>query len=218
MLSLRNFTLLAFVGFLSANAFTPSIITPSSTSLMMAKGRKSLRKTVKGASNARGVTPMADQDMGVKKTNWVEVKGLTSMDDLPKEENTVKMVDTMADKLMNGATNPTGAIAVVNYEGKTYSFASGCACCQIPLAKARILAPNDETGNGAPRISCDFCKATYNARTGERLENAQEAGLLGGIVSGLFSKSDKAPLPVYDLGVKKTFVILKKISVDFHSF
>ncbi len=33
---------------------------------------------------------MADQDMGVKKTNWVEVKGLTSMDDLPKEENTVK--------------------------------------------------------------------------------------------------------------------------------
>uniref|UniRef100_A0A7S3PWA7 Rieske domain-containing protein n=1 Tax=Chaetoceros debilis TaxID=122233 RepID=A0A7S3PWA7_9STRA len=208
MPSLRNFTLLAFVGFLSANAFAPSTTTPSSTSLMMAKGRKSLRKTVKGASNARGVTPMADQDMGVKKTNWVEVKGLTSMDDLPKEENTVKMVDTMAEKLMNGATNPTGAIAVVNYEGKTYSFASGCACCQIPLAKAKILPPNDETGNGAPRISCDFCKATYNVRTGERLEKAEKPGLLGGIVTGLFSKSDKIPLPIYDLGEKSGQVLI----------
>lgn len=108
---------------------------------------------------------------------------------------------------MNGATNPTGAVSVVNYEEKTYCFASSCSCCQIPLSKAKVLPPSEETGT-APRLSCDFCKATYNVRTGERVENAEKPGLLGGVVTGLFSKSDKKPLPIYDLGEKSGQVLI----------
>jgi nitrite reductase/ring-hydroxylating ferredoxin subunit len=143
-----------------------------------------------------------------KKTNWVPVQGVTSMADLPQEENVVKLVDTMAEQLIDRGTNPTGAVSVVNYEGKTYCFASSCKCCQIPLAKAQVLAPNEESGGTNPRVSCDFCKATYNIRTGARLADAEKPGLLGGIVVGLFSKSDKIPLPIYDLGEKKGQVLI----------
>jgi len=143
-----------------------------------------------------------------KKTNWVPVTGVSSMADLPQDENVVKLVDTMADQLTDRGTNPTGAVSVVNYEGKTYCFASSCKCCQIPLAKATVLPPNEESGGTNPRVSCDFCKATYNIRTGERLVNAEKPGLLGGIVVGLFSKSDKIPLPIYDLGEKNGQVLI----------
>mmetsp|Transcript_14483 Transcript_14483/g.17612 ORF Transcript_14483/g.17612 Transcript_14483/m.17612 type:complete len:219 (-) Transcript_14483:277-933(-) len=197
---------------LSTDAFAPlSTSNHANTQLEMAKGRKSLRKTVKEASggmNARGVNPMGGEIQPAKKTNWVPVQGITSMSDLPKGENEVKLVDTMAEQLMNGATNPTGAVSVVNFEGKTYCFASSCSSCKIPLAKAKVLPPNDETGNTAPRLSCDFCKATYNIRTGERVENAEKSGLIGGVVSGLFGAQDKVALPTYDLGEKSGSVLI----------
>lgn len=169
-----------------------------------------------GDNNSRGIKPMAggdDDDNNTmsskkKKTNWVPVQGITSMSALPQEENVVKLVDTMADSLVNGATNPTGAVSIINYKGKTYCFASSCACCQIPLTKAKVLPPNEETGGAIPRLACDFCKATYNIRTGERVKNAEGGGLLGGVVSGLFSKKDKDPLPIYDLGEKNGQVVI----------
>jgi nitrite reductase/ring-hydroxylating ferredoxin subunit len=188
----------------------------SSTSL--SARRKSLRKTLAADSNARGIKPMGgggeEEDFGLsspkgkKKPNWVPVQGITSMSDLPKEENTVKLVDTMAQQLINGATNPTGAVSIINYEGKTYCFASSCACCQIPLTKAKVLPPNEETGGTVPRLSCDFCKATYNIRTGERVQNAESGGLMGGVVAGLFSKKNKDPLAIYDLGEKNGQVLI----------
>jgi len=187
----------------------------SSTTSLYAR-RKSLRKTLAAGNNARGIKPMGEgddnqetQQSGTKKkTNWVPVQGITSMSDLPKEENTVKLVDTMATQLINGATNPTGAVSIINYDGKTYCFSSSCACCQIPLSKAKVLPPNDETGGKSPRLTCDFCKATYNIRTGERVQNSESAGLLGGVVAGLFSKKDKVPLAIYDLGEKNGQVLI----------
>jgi len=194
---------------MTAEAFSPAPLNSRTidTSLNAAR-RKSLRKTVAASNNARGVKPMGGEMETGKKTNWVQVKGLSSMSDLPQEENVVQLVDTMADQLTNGATNPTGAVSVVNYEGNTYCFASSCARCQIPLSKAKVLPPNDETNGAAPRVSCDFCKATYNVRSGERVENAEKPGLIGGVVTGLFSKSDKKPLPIYDLGEKNGQVLI----------
>lgn len=188
----------------------------SSTTTSLYARRKSLRKTLAADNNARGIKPMGDDEEShggssstrKKKTNWVPVQGITSMSDLPKEENTVKLVDTMADQLIDGATNPTGAVSIINYNGKTYCFSSSCACCQIPLAKAKVLPPNDETGGTIPRLACDFCKATYNIRTGERVQNAENSGLLGGVVAGLFSKKDKDPLAIYDLGEKNGQVLI----------
>jgi nitrite reductase/ring-hydroxylating ferredoxin subunit len=207
----RSIALLTFAtAIFSVESFTSSnhsVNRFQSTTSLEAR-RKSLRKTVAAGNNARGVNSMGGEMEPTKKTNWVPVSGLTSMADLPQEENVVKLVDTMADQLINGATNPTGAVSVVNYEGKTYCFASSCTCCQIPLAKAKVLPPNEETGGVAPRLSCDFCKATYNIRTGERIENAEKPGLLGGVVTGLFSKSEKKSLPVYDLGEKNKSVLI----------
>eukprot|EP00978_Attheya_sp_CCMP212_P041404 scaffold237128_cov28-Attheya_sp.AAC.3 len=90
-----------------------------------------------------------------KASNSVPVVGLTSTSDLPNSESgnsEIKLVDTMADVLLNGATNPTGAVAVTNYMGKTYCFASACSTCKIPFTKARVMAPNAETNNVDPRL------------------------------------------------------------------
>jgi nitrite reductase/ring-hydroxylating ferredoxin subunit len=192
---------------LTAAAGSESIIT------LLAKNRKSLRKTLQNDANSRGIKPMNKEsdpnDSAMKKkSNWVSVQGLSSLADLPKEEGSVKLVDTMAEQLMNSATNPTGAVSIVNYNGKTYCFSSSCARCQIPLTKASVLEPTAETGGSDPRLSCDFCKATFNIRTGEQVEDSSKAGLLGGIVTTLFSKSNKVQLKTYDLGERNGSVLI----------
>ena len=209
MLSHRCLSLILAAGIaLSGHAFAPMIISGRSSTALMAKGRRSLRKTVAGGSSGSSVKPMGGEMASNKKNNWVPVKGFSSMKDLPKDENVVTLVDTMADPLMNGATNPNGAVSVVNYDGKTYCFSSSCSSCKIPLTKAKVLPANEETDNVHPRLSCDFCKATYNVRTGERVADAGETGLMGGIVKGLFSAQEKAPLPIYDLGEKNGQVLI----------
>ena len=170
--------------------------------MSMRKGRRSLKKTIGSGK----VSPMATESPA-SSTNWVQVQGISSMDDLPQGENEVKLVETMASQLIDPRTNPNGAVGVVNYEGATYCFAASCACCKIPMTKAVVLPATEETGN-APRISCDFCKTTYNLRTGEIVTEAEKPGLMGGIVKGVFSASDKANLPVYALGDKGGQVVI----------
>lgn len=187
----------------------------NSNIILMAKNRKSLRKTLQNDANSRGIKPMnKESDLSndstsskKKNNNWVPVQGLSSLADLPKEQGSVKLVDTMAEQLMNTATNPTGAVSIVNYKDTTYCFSSSCARCQIPLSKASVLEPSAETGTD-PRLSCDFCKATFNIRTGEQVEDSSKAGLIGGIVTTLFSKTDKVLLKVYDLGEKNGSVLI----------
>merc|ERR1712232_1195483 len=124
-------------------------------------------------------------------------------------------IDTMATELIDGATNPTGAVAVANYGDKTYCFSASCPSCKIPLVKAKVYPPNDETNNADPRLSCDFCKATFNVKTGDRLaESAESSGIFGNVVKGLFSAQDSVPLQTYDLGEKdgKVLINLPKAS------
>merc|ERR1712238_549576 len=121
---------------------------------------------------------------------------------LPKDTNAVQLVDTNVPALMNKGTNPTGAVAIVNRDGNTYCFSSACAACKIPMTKAVVLDPTEETGTDA-RLACDFCGSTYNLRTGAPV--AKEKGKLFGF---LFNKSDDAPLPVYGLGEQKGKVFI----------
>ena len=217
MLSLQKHTFfiicsISFVqGFVIKTLPLASLLTEREiNTLMMAKNRKSLRKTLQNDANSRGIKPMnkeSDLSSSKKKSNWVPVQGLSSLADLPNEQGSVKLVDTMAEQLMNSATNPTGAVSIVNYNGKTYCFSSSCARCQIPLTKASVLEPTAETGTD-PRLSCDFCKATFNIRTGEMVQDSSKAGLLGGIVTTLFSKTEKVPLKIYDLGEKNGSVLI----------
>merc|ERR1719491_485559 len=182
--------------------------TVSNNAVMMAKGRKgSLRKNA-GGSNGKGPGMGGSKGLGKemdmrssKSANWVPVKGISSVNDLPTED-AIKLVDTNAEDLMDVGTNPNGAVCVVGFAGKTYCCAVSCPTCKIPMDKALVLPPNDETGDD-PRMCCNFCKSTYNLRTGSRLENAESAGLVGGIVKGLFSSSDKDSMKTYELGEKK---------------
>jgi len=178
--------------------------------ILMAKGRKgSLKRNVDDSSGmgaSKGLGKGVAKKSG-RTTNWVPVKGISSSADLPTENGAIKLIDTYADDIMDGATNPNGAVCVVNFGGKTYCSEVNCSTCKIPLNKALILAANDETGDD-PRICCNFCKTTHNLRTGERLANAESAGLVGGIVKGLFSASDTAPLKTYELGEKNGQIVI----------
>jgi len=169
--------------------------------MVMRKGRPSFRKTV-GGTGGKAKFLGGTEEEAPTKTNWVPVSGLGSMNDLPKEQNKVNLVDTGAPALVDPRTNPTGAVGIVNYGGdRTYCISASCSSCKIPLTKARILSPNDETKNLHPRIECDFCGATYNMRTGEILADGKsDRGILGSVVKGIFASKVKEPLPTYDLG------------------
>jgi len=178
--------------------------------MTMRKGRKSLKKNINNGlgGGSAGVTPMGGESTVSKKTNWVPVAGISSMGDLPQDENSVQLVETKAQKLMNAGTNPNGAVSVVNYKGNTYCFSSSCPSCKIPLTKAKVFEPNEETGD-APRVSCDFCSATYNIRTGEKVADAEgTGGFFGGVVKGLMGAKPSEPLPTYDLGEKGGNVLI----------
>jgi len=213
--------LIASVATTRAYILTPTLNTRTigRTSLMMAKGRKgSLRQNVDGSNKSGGGKPLGGGGKPLgdggraasgKKANWLPVKGIESAGDLPTEEegNKIKVVDTYADVLMDRGTNPNGAVCILAYGGKTYCCAVNCATCKIPLNKATLYEPNDET-NGDPRLCCDFCKTTYNLRSGARVENAESTGIVGGIVKGLFSTSTKAPLQTYELGEKNGQILI----------
>ncbi len=71
------------------------------------------------------------------------------------------------------------------------------------MLKAKVLPPNDETDNKAPRVSCDLCKSTYNLKTGEKVESAEASGFFGGIAKAVLgANEDKDVMDIYQLGEK----------------
>lgn len=195
--------------------YAPTFITRRST-MTMRKGRKSLKKSIKGGLGESGTSNMkpmgsaAASSSSARSSNWVPVAGLKTVADLPKEEGKVVLVETMADELKNAQTNPNGAVGVVNYFGKTFCLSSACTACKIPLTKAKVCPPTEETNNVDPRLACDFCSATYNLRTGEKVSDEKSTGgIFGGAVRGLFGSSTAGDLPVYDLGEKNGKVVIK---------
>jgi nitrite reductase/ring-hydroxylating ferredoxin subunit len=194
-MKLSSFVLLLCAA--AVSGFAPALQQQSSSALYMAKGR---RGGLTGDGNNKlskpksiGGSDSASDSESKPKSNWVQTS-IASIKSLPSEKNVVKLVDTNVPSLINKQTNPTGAVSIVNYNDKTYCFSSVCASCQIPLTKAKVLEPNEETNNEA-RLQCDFCGATYNLRTGSPV--TKEGGKLLGF---LFSKSESKELPVYGLG------------------
>lgn len=217
-------TSLSIVTLLLVSSVAAYSIPTRRSAITMRKGRPSLKKTIKGSS---GMGP-SQKSMGEPSKSWFPVKGMSSMNDLPKADNEVKLVETMvrntsyltrhliniclisfvqASQLIDPRTNPNGAVGVVSFEGQNYCFSAACPCCKIPMTKAKVLSPTDETGND-PRLSCDFCATTYNIKTGDIVTDATSAGVVGSVVKGLFSASSKKPLPVYALGEKSGQVLI----------
>ena len=73
---------------------------------------------------------------------------------------------------------------------------------QVPMTKAKVFPPNEETDNKAPRVSCDLCKSTYNMKTGEKVEATESAGLFGGVAKAVLGSKDSGPMATYQLGEK----------------
>lgn len=200
---LSSFLLLLCAAVVSS--FAPvSRLQQSHSALYMAKGRRGGLSGGEGNSKLNKPKSIGGSDsssVSKPKNNWVETS-IPSIKSLPSDKNVVKLVDTQVPSLINKQTNPTGAVSIVNYNDKTYCFSSGCASCQIPLTKAKVLDPNEETNNEA-RLQCDFCGATYNLRTGSPV--TKEGGKLLGF---LFNKSESKELPVYGLGERggKVFI------------
>lgn len=132
--------------------------------------------------------------------NWIQTKN--TVKDIPQEEGKVGLIETGAFLLVDKATNPNGAVSVVKYGPQTYCFSVNCPKCKIPMTKAKTLPPNEETQNKAPRIACDFCKSTFNLKTGAPVKTQEGAGLFGNIAKAVLSAQDTTPLPVYELGEK----------------
>ena len=160
--------------------------------ISMKRGRGSFQKEIGGGANS-------PQRGGGGDINWCPIPAGNK---LPEQEGKVSFINTELPTLKNSATNPTGAVSVLKYKGETFCFDSSCPSCKIPLTKAKVFDPNEESGK-APRLLCDFCKATYNLKTGEKLqESAEKAGLFGGVVKNIFAAQESAPLNVYKLGEK----------------
>ena len=180
------------------------------TMLSMRRGRGSLGKefgdSAAAASGMGTSAGGASDGRSNSQINWIPIA--VSAKSLPAENNKVGLIDTNLPTMKNSQINPTGAVSVIKYKDKTYCFAVNCPSCKIPLTKAQAVEGNAESGKN-PRLVCDFCKATYNMKTGAKLASAvPNAGILGGIAKSIFSAKDNGPLPVYQLGEKNGKLVI----------
>lgn len=135
----------------AADAYMPMGITTRRSTMTMKRGRGSFKKEIDG-SGPMSTGGSAAAGMGASR-NWINTN--QNIEVLPKEEGKVSLLETGAFLLKDAATNPNGAVGVVKYAGETHCFDSACPQCKIPLTKAKVLPPSEETGS-APRLSCDF--------------------------------------------------------------
>ena len=70
------------------------------------------------------------------------------------------------------------------------------------MLKAKVLPPNDETDNKAPRVACDLCKSTYNLKTGEKDASDGSSGIFGGIAKAVLGAKEEGDMAIYQLGEK----------------
>lgn len=194
----------------------PYGVTTRRSTMTMKRGRGSF-KGIDGPTPA-GVTPVSPSSSSSggglgnaaaaaagggssSSTKWIIVPKISAKD-LPKEEGVVSLINTQALRLVDKATNPTGAVSVIKYGPDTFCFSVQCPSCKIPLTKAKALPPNEETGGKAPRLACDFCKATFNLKTGEKVKAVEGSSLLGNIAKVVMQSKESGPLPIYKLGEK----------------
>lgn len=195
---MKRFIAILPLGAYAVFGFIPPLQTCLSSSyLSMAKGRgKGLDIGAGGGGNrlSKPKSLGSEPVERTKKANWIQTT-IPSIKSLPQGKNEVNLIETGVPSLIDKGTNPKGAVSIVNHADTTYCVSSSCASCKIPLAKAKILDPNDETDGRDARIQCDFCGATYNLRTGMPVK--EEGGKMLGF---LFNGSKGASLPVYGLG------------------
>jgi nitrite reductase/ring-hydroxylating ferredoxin subunit len=192
-------TILLVVSLCVADAYSPMGMTTRRSSMTMKRGRGSFKKEIESSDGSSASSGSAGAGMSAGR-NWLNVPAKT-VKDLPNEEGKVILLDTQAFLLVDKATNPTGAVCVMKYGPETFCFSSSCPQCKIPLTKAKVSPPNEESKK-APRLACDFCKSTFELKTGKKVASEENTGFLGGIAKAVLSAQESAPLPIYQLAEK----------------
>lgn len=193
LLSLMVASATVFMASVDAYSTLP-VLTTKRSSLYMRRGgggrKRPLDRDVVGGSSKSGGG-----------LNWCPIPAGQS---LPQQAGKVQLLDTDLPTMKNAATNPTGAVAVVQWAGQSksaapeyYCFASRCPSCQIPLTQAKV-----RDGDDGPQLSCNFCKASYDLKSGSRLETESGGGMFGGLVKSVFASKNTGPMPIYKLGEK----------------
>jgi nitrite reductase/ring-hydroxylating ferredoxin subunit len=189
-----------------ADAYSPMAITTRRSAMTMKKGRGSFKREIDSSSGTDGGFSSssgnaASSSNGLNNINWITTN--QSVKELPQEEGVVGLLETKAFLLVDKGTNPKGTVSVMKYGPETFCFSVQCPSCKIPLTKAKALPPNEETQNKAPRLACDFCKATFNLKTGEQVKAQDGRGIFGGLAKAVLSaQNDQSPLPVFKLAEK----------------
>jgi len=181
-----------------ATAFIPPVrrITKKQLALSVKRGRGSLKRELDDDSSSGGLGRSSSSPA----SNWLNTN--KSVKELPTEDSKIVLIETGAFLLVNKQTNPKGAVGAMKYGGQTYCFESNCPQCKIPMTKAKSYPPNEETNNKVPRVACDFCKSTYNMKTGEKLKAVESTGLFGGIAKSVLGSQESEALATYQLGEK----------------
>ncbi|GMI03885.1 hypothetical protein TrVE_jg2543 [Triparma verrucosa] len=179
--------------------------------MSMRKGRPGVKQTLgkKGSSSNSNAQGVGGGLPGGGEGTW-KVTG-AKVADLPNEDGDVVLLETNQQQLIDKGTNPAGAVCVGKFDSKLYSFQVNCECCKVPMNKAVLLPPSEET-KGAPRLSCNFCGATYNLKTGAPLDDAKGDGvggnMFGGIVKNLMSSQARKNIKVFALAEDKGNVMI----------
>mmetsp|Transcript_47201 Transcript_47201/g.137295 ORF Transcript_47201/g.137295 Transcript_47201/m.137295 type:complete len:211 (+) Transcript_47201:92-724(+) len=200
---MRNFALLLVLSLwtLEGTAYILNGIVTRRSTMTMKRGRGSFKNEMGKPGGGGMSNPSSSPAFGsTSNRNWIQTKN--TVKDLPQEEGKVGLIETGAFLIVDKATNPNGAVSVVKYGPETYCFAVNCPKCKIPMTKAKTLPPNEETNNVAPRIACDFCKSTYNLKTGAPVQPQEAAGIFGNIAKAVLSAQDAGRLPTYQLAEK----------------
>jgi len=187
-----------------ATAFTPMGITTKRSAMSMRRGRGSgLKKELDGdssSSSSSGSSFTGGMGKSASGTSWLNTN--KSVKELPTEDGKIVLFETGAFLLKDKGTNPAGAASAVRYGGEVFCFEAFCPQCKVPMSKAKVLPPNNETDNKAPRVSCDLCKSTYDLKNGNKLEAVGSTGVLGGIAKAVLGSKDAGSLSTYELGEK----------------
>ena len=200
---MRNFALLLPVlslWTLLGDAYVFNGVLTRRTTMTMKRGRGSFKNEMGKTGGGMSSSASSPAFGSTSNRNWIQTKN--TVKDLPQEEGKVGLIETGAFLIVDKATNPNGAVSVVKYGSETYCFSVNCPKCKIPMTKAKVFPPNDETKNVAPRIACDLCKSTYNLKTGAPVQAQEAAGIFGNIAKAVLSAQDAGPLPVYQLAEK----------------
>lgn len=175
--------------------------------LSMKRGKGSLRKEI--GDDEKGMPSSSSSSFVSSSINWCPIPPNQK---LPQEEGKIGLLDTNLPTMKNAATNPTGAVGVARYREEMFCFASSCPSCKIPITRAKILPPPspESNNNNSPRLSCGFCQATYNLKSGVRLATDESGGFFGGVVKSILSADPKnaGPLPTYKLGERNGKIVI----------